>query len=111
MTSSSDSKKLYKNRGFLYLIASQIISAIGTWLDILAVITLVAVKWNASPLAVSGVMLVFVGPMVLFGPFSGVLSDRFDRRFIMIISDLFCLVLVLSVHFQPNYGKSTYYYF
>ena len=102
VTSSSDSKQLYKNSGFLYLIASQIISAIGNWLDILAVITLVAVKWNASPLAVSGVMLVFVGPMVLFGPFSGVLSDRFDRRFIMMISDLFCLVLVLGVSFSTE---------
>ncbi|ATP41923.1 hypothetical protein CSE16_18895 [Solibacillus sp. R5-41] len=102
MTSGSDSKRLYKNKAFLYLIASQTVSAIGNWLDILAVITLVAVKWNASPLAVSGVMLVFVGPMVLLGPFSGVLSDRFDRRLIMLISDLFCVVLVLGVAFSTQ---------
>lgn len=102
MASSSDSKRLYKNKAFLYLIASQTVSAIGNWLDILAVITLVAVKWNASPLAVSGVMLVFVGPMVLFGPFSGVLSDRYDRRLIMLISDLSCVVLVLGVAFSTE---------
>ncbi|MEG0553365.1 MAG: MFS transporter [Carnobacterium sp.] len=102
MTSNLDSKHLFKNKAFLYLIASQTVSAIGNWLDILAVITLVAVKWNASPLAVSGVMLVFVGPMVLFGPISGVLSDRFDRRLIMLISDLFCVVLVLGVAFSTQ---------
>jgi len=102
MNGGSDSKRLYKNKAFLYLIASQTVSAIGNWLDILAVITLVAVKWNASPIAVSGVMLVFVSPMVLFGPFSGVLSDRFERRLIMLISDLFCLVLVLGVAFSTQ---------
>ncbi len=102
MANDSESKLLYRNKAFMYLIASQTVSAIGNWLDILAVITLVAVKWNASPLAVSGVMLVFVGPMILFGPISGVLSDRFDRRLIMLISDLFCLVLVLGVAFSTQ---------
>ncbi|MFC9538785.1 MFS transporter [Lysinibacillus sp. NPDC056959] len=102
MTGGSVSNRLYKNKAFLYLIASQTVSAIGNWLDILAVITLVAVKWNTSPIAVSGVMLVFVGPMVLLGPFSGVLSDRFERRLIMLISDLFCLVLVLGVAFSTQ---------
>lgn len=102
MTGVSDSKHLYRNKSFLFLIASQVISAIGNWLDLLAIMTLVAVKWNASPLAVSGVMLVFVGPMVLFGPISGVLSDRFERRFIMVLSDLVCAVLVLGVAFSTE---------
>ncbi|WP_274309779.1 MFS transporter [Solibacillus daqui] len=102
MTSVTYSKHLYKNKPFLFLIASQIVSAIGNWLDLLAIMTLVAVKWNASPLAVSGVMLVFVGPMVLFGPISGVLSDRIERRFIMVLSDLVCLVLVLGVAFSTE---------
>lgn len=102
MTGVSDSKHLYRNKSFLFLIASQIISAIGNWLDLLAIMTLVAVKWNASPMAVSGVMLVFVGPMVLFGPISGVLSDRFERRFIMVLSDLVCAVLVLGVAFSTE---------
>lgn len=98
----SVSNHLYKNKAFLFLIASQIVSAIGNWLDLLAIMTLVAVKWNASPMAVSGVMLVFVGPMVLFGPISGVLSDRFERRSIMVLSDLVCVILVLGVAFSTE---------
>ncbi len=94
---SHPKSRLFSNKSYLWLIASQTVSALGDWLDILAVLTLVAVKWNASPIAVSGVMLCFVGPMILIGPLAGGIADRFDRKKIMIISDVICAVLVIGV--------------
>ncbi len=102
MTVDQPSQSLWKNKAYLSLIASQTVSALGDWLDILAVLTLVAVKWNASPMAVSFLMLCFVGPMIVLGPFAGSLADKYDRKKIMIISDVVCAILVVGVAFSTT---------
>jgi MFS family permease len=102
MTVDQSSQSLWKNKAYVSLIASQTVSALGDWLDILAVLTLVAVKWNASPMAVSLMMLCYAGPMILLGPIAGSIADKYDRKKIMIISDLVCAVLVVGVAFSTT---------
>lgn len=45
-------------------------------------------------------------PFLLFGPFAGVVADRFDRRKVMLASDLGCAVVMLVfsawAYFQPH---------
>ena len=96
----TQSKKLLKNKGYLNLIVAQLLSSLGSWLDMLALMGLVAIKWNASPMEMSGVMLMFVAPMVFLAPIAGVLADRFERKYIMITSNMFCIVLVLCIAFS-----------
>ncbi|WYP26994.1 MFS transporter [Alkalihalobacillus sp. FSL W8-0930] len=93
-------KKLFQNKGYVYMIAAQTLSSLGSWLDMLALMGLVALKWNASPLEMSGVILMLVAPMVLLAPIAGVLADRFERKHIMIISNVVCIVLVLGIAFS-----------
>ncbi|MBM6618667.1 MFS transporter [Bacillus suaedaesalsae] len=93
---------LLKNKSYLWLISSQIVSSLGDWLDILAVMTLVAIKWNASPIAVSALMLCFAGPMIVVGPIAGSIADKFDRKKIMIISDILSAIAVLGVAFSTS---------
>ena len=78
---------------------AQVISSIGDWLSIVAIITLVGLKWNASPIEVSFVILCLALPMALFGPVAGTVADRFSRKALMITSDLVRagLILVLTV--------------
>ncbi|MDL4841813.1 MFS transporter [Aquibacillus rhizosphaerae] len=87
--------KLWKNKQYMHLIGAQIVSSLGDWLDILALLALVAIKWDTTPIGVSGVMVCIAIPMITLGPFAGAISDKFDRKRIMIISDLIrCLVVL-----------------
>lgn len=90
---------LIKNKGFVTLMLAQTISSIGDWLSIVAIITLVGLKWNASPLEVSFIFLCLAAPMALFGPIAGSLADRLNRKTLMVVSDLIRagLILILTI--------------
>ena len=65
----------------------QVVSEIGDHFNNIAVFSL-AVATTKSGLVVSGVMLARAIPAMVAGPLAGVLLDRFDRKRIMIASDL-----------------------
>jgi dTMP kinase len=52
--------------------------------------------------AVGGVLLFRVVPGLFFGPFAGVLADRFDRRRLMIVADLLRAALIASIPFYKH---------
>lgn len=72
----------------------QIVSEIGDHFNNIAVFSLV-MEQTGSGLAVSGIMLARGISMVLAGPVAGVVLDRFDRKRIMIASDLARFVIAL----------------
>jgi len=85
---------LRRNRNYRYTWIGQVISEIGDHFNNIAVFTL-ALQYTGSGLVVSGVMLSRAIPAILAGPVAGVCLDRWDRRRIMIASDLIrCLVAV-----------------
>ncbi|MBB6454825.1 MFS family permease [Salirhabdus euzebyi] len=91
--------KLMKNKSYLTLMGAQAISSIGDWLSIVAIITLVGLKWNASPFEVSLIILCLALPMAFLGPVAGIVADRFNRKMLMITSDVVRagLILILTV--------------
>lgn len=72
-----DSKegKLTANKPFMLLIAAQLVSNVGDWLHILALLTMVGFKWNATPWEITAISLCMAVPLLLGGPFAGYLSD------------------------------------
>jgi MFS family permease len=75
-----------RNRPLRRLLTALAVSQLGDWLYNLALVVFVydrtqSVTWTAVTTAAR------VVPMVLLGPFGGVLADRFDRRRLMIASD------------------------
>ncbi len=94
---------LRNNRNYRYTWMGQVVSEIGDYFNNVAVLALVMEK-SGSGLVVSGVFLSRAIPAVLAGPVAGVLLDRFDRRRIMIASDLLRAVVaaafVFTVHQQ-----------
>ncbi|MBM7622459.1 MFS family permease [Bacillus tianshenii] len=95
-------KGLGKNRGFLTLMLAQLISSLGDWLSIVAIITLVGLKWEASPMEVSFIILCLAIPMALLGPFTGTIADRLNRRTLMVVSDVGRGVLILILSFASS---------
>ncbi len=92
------------NSNYRYTWMGQVVSEVGDWFNNIAVFALVMEK-TGSGLVVSGVMLSRAIPAVLAGPVAGVVLDRWDRRRVMIASDLIRAVLamafVLTIH-QPR---------
>jgi MFS family permease len=96
---------LRSNRNYRYTWLGQVVSETGDAFNNIAVFSL-AVETTGSGLVVTGVMLARAIPAVLAGPVAGVVLDRFDRRRVMIASDLvrfaFALAFILTVA-QPGH--------
>ena len=86
---------LRHNRNYRYTWLGQIVSETGDYFNNIAVFSLV-MEVTGSGLVVSGVMLSRAIPAVLAGPVAGVVLDRFDRRHIMLASDLVRAVVALA---------------
>ncbi len=86
---------LKQNRNFRYAWTSQVISEIGDHFNNIAVFSL-ALATTRSGLVVSGVMLARAVSAVLAAPVAGVVLDRFDRRTVMIASDLIRAVVAIG---------------
>ena len=87
MAGSSFLELFRTNRNYRYTWLGQVVSETGDAFNNIAVFSL-AVEATGSGLVVSGVMLARAIPAVLAGPIAGVVLDRFDRRRVMIASDL-----------------------
>jgi MFS family permease len=94
---------LRQNHNYRNTWIGQVVSEVGDHFNNIAVFSLV-VSTTKSGLVVSGVMLARAIPAILIGPLAGVVLDRFDRKRVMIASDLFravvaaCFVFTIGRH-------------
>jgi MFS family permease len=86
------------NRDFRLVWLGQVVSQLGDWFDTIALFTLV-LRLTGSGRAVGLVLVARFLPSVVLGPLSGVFADRFDRRTLMIASDLGRALVVLGFLF------------
>ena len=98
VASDAQGVPLNRNASFLLLWAGQFISQIGDRLAALALPWLVYTT-TGSALGTGAVFALYTLPYVLFGAFAGVAVDRFDKRRLMIATDLIRAALVLAVPF------------
>ncbi len=85
------------------------VASFGDWLGLLAtsIFASAQVSGNtAKGLAFGGVIAVRLLPALLLGPLAGVLADRFDRRYTMVICDLLRFVLFASIPLVALSGVS-----
>ncbi len=73
---------------------AQVISLTGDWFNTIASVIIIN-RYAASGLAVGGLFIARALPPFLLGPVAGVVADRFDRRKILIASDLLRAAIVL----------------
>ena len=83
------------NRPYRYLWLSQLVSQTGDWFNLIASAALIAQLSN-SGLAIGGLFIARLLPPFLLTPVVGVVADRFDRRKILLFSDLLRVFVVLG---------------
>ncbi|RIV36992.1 dTMP kinase [Micromonospora radicis] len=84
-------------------------ASFGDWLGLLATSVFAAaqVEGNtAKGAAFGGVIAIRLLPALVLGPFAGVLADRFDRRWTMVICDVLRFVLFASIPLYALTGAS-----
>ena len=91
-----------RNRNFRYLVAGEIVSDLGDWLDFLAIIALIVYRWGLGPTALAAFSVATVLPRVVLAPVAGVWADRLDRRTVMIGADLARVPVALAMVFAPD---------
>jgi len=89
-------RDLLRRRDFVLLWIGQLLSQIGDQCLLIAAITLIT-DLSASPLAILIPAISIALPQVLFGLVGGVVADRWNRKWVMVGSDLARALLVLAV--------------
>lgn len=84
-----------KNKDYRRLWLAQIISNFGDWFGILAVYAIIQ-NYSGSELLLGLIIVVKMLSLAFSSPIAGFLTDRFNRRHLMIISDIARGVLVLG---------------
>ena len=97
-------RALLANRSFLAVWASTVVSGLG---DKIAVIALYLLVYNLSGRAVDLGLLAAVQilPAIVIGPLAGLILDRYDRKKVMVWSDLFSAVAVALLPFARGLGQ------
>jgi dTMP kinase len=84
-------RPLFSSAPFRRIVGATFASTLGDWIGFLAIIALTASilgPTRAAAFAVSGVMAARVLPALLLGPVAGVFVDRWDRKRVLIVTDI-----------------------
>jgi len=100
---------LRDNRNYRYMWMGQVVSEVGDHFNTIAIFSL-AVQYADSGMVVTGVLLARAIPVILAGPLAGVLLDRWNRKRIMIASDLIRAVVALAFIYTLQRPSSTLLY-
>lgn len=95
---------LRRRPAFARLWVAEVISLGGDWFTLIALALVVARAGHGSGLALGGLMAVQLLPMVVIGPWSGVLVDRVDRRRLLIASDFARVAIVAGLALAADGG-------
>jgi MFS transporter, DHA3 family, macrolide efflux protein len=74
---------------------AQVISLVGDFLAVFAVISVVTYRMHGTAQQVTGVQIAYMLPLALLGPLSGVFVDRWPLKRTLVASDLIRAALVL----------------
>jgi CRP-like cAMP-binding protein/sugar phosphate permease len=102
-TSNVSPLAVFRNRDFSFLWSAQLISTIGSSLTSLAASILVY-RITGSALSVGLMLMATAAPSILVGFIAGVYVDRYNRKRIMVFSDLLRAVLVVMIPFLVQYN-------
>jgi MFS family permease len=89
---------LRTQHAFVRLWLGQVVSEIGDWLQLIALVSLFPTEGRAAE-ALAGLFIVRMLPSVVWAPLAGVVADRLPRRRIMVACDLARAVVVLGYLF------------
>jgi MFS family permease len=96
-------------RDFRFLWTAGLVSSFGSWLLVLAVPAHVFLV-TKSITATGYTLAAEYAPLLLLGPVAGALTDRWDRRRVMIAADLFRVLVVIAMLAALSPGRYWIFY-
>lgn len=105
MSNQLNIASLFQNKNFLKLWIGQICSYLGDAIVQIALMAWVISLGGHSGSEMAKILFFFVLPSLLLSPLAGVLSDRFSRKTLMVVSNFFRAVLVFTIP-ALLFGKS-----
>ncbi|MEJ2599756.1 MAG: MFS transporter [Anaerolineales bacterium] len=81
-------KKILANRSLLTIGFSESVSNVGNWITMMAVFAMVVFKGDGTVAQSSGIFLAGLVPTLFASPLAGWLLDRYDRKWLMVASEL-----------------------
>jgi MFS family permease len=100
-------RHVLKNKNFFRLWIGQIVSQFGDRLNQMALIALVYQKSPGSTVQLAKLILFIIIPVFIIGPVAGAYVDRWNRKRIMVVSDVLRGVLVLGIPLCIIYVRTT----
>lgn len=93
---AGDALAVLRNRPFLLLWLSQLLTQVGTNM-VLYGLTVVVLEATDLSSAVSALFLTFLVPAVLFSALAGVYVDRVDRRIMLVVTNALRAVILIAI--------------
>ena len=78
---------LLSNRALVRLLVSEFVSSIGDWLYLVALLVIVY-RESSDPLVLGAVGAARIVPYVILSVPAGIVADRFDRRLVLLVTDV-----------------------
>jgi len=98
-------RTLLGNRNFRLFFASSVQSSLGDWAGLIAMQTLILTLAQGTRLALfslGAVMMARLVPSLFIGPVVGVLADRYDRKRLLVFTDVARGVLFVGIAFSDE---------
>jgi MFS family permease len=95
--------KILKNRNLQIIGLSMFVSGIGSWIAMMAVMAMIVFEGEGGVKESSGLFLAGLLPTLLCSPIAGWFSDRFNRKWIMVISQALCAIAIGGLIFTEDY--------
>lgn len=96
--------RVFGSKTFFRLWIAQVVSSLGDWIGLIAILAIANRVSHNSGAAVSLVMTTRVLPGFLLGTIGGVIIDRFDRRTVMVLCDIGRASLLVLLLFVDSLG-------
>ncbi|MBF0277368.1 MAG: MFS transporter [SAR324 cluster bacterium] len=93
-----------ENRNFRFLWLGQIVSLLGDWFNLIASASLIAMLTD-SGLAIGALFVVRMLAPFLVSPIAGVFADRYNRKQILIVTDIARALVVFCLLFVRDSGQ------
>src|SRR5436190_11092604 len=84
---------------------AQIVSLLGDFLALFAVLAVVTYRMHATATQVTGVSIAYMAPLAVLGPLSGVFVDRWPIKPTLVASDLIRAALVLLLFVAGSFWQ------
>jgi dTMP kinase len=99
-------RQLLRNRNYRLWFSATLTSSLGDWMGFVALQTLVASLYASDSrlvlFALGGVNMARLAPSLLMGPIAGVLADRYDRRKLIVFTDVTRFGLFIALAFSRD---------